>query len=48
MEAVVAEDLTRQYGETVALDGVSLRIEAGEVFGLVGPNGPARRRLFAH
>jgi len=45
MDVVVAEDLTRQYGETVALDGVSLSVSKGEVFGLVGPNGAGKTTL---
>ena len=32
-------DVRKRYGATVALDGVSLAVEAGEVFGLLGPNG---------
>lgn len=35
-------DLRKQYGRTVALDGVSLTVEAGEVFGLLGPNGAGK------
>ncbi len=42
---VVAEDLRRSYGDTVALDGVSLTVGAGEVFGLVGPNGAGKTTL---
>lgn len=34
--------LTRRYGETVALDGLSLDVRAGEVTGLVGPNGAGK------
>jgi ABC-2 type transport system ATP-binding protein len=46
MTAVVqAEDLRRRYGETVALDGVTLSIAAGEVFVLVGPNGAGKTTL---
>lgn len=34
------------YGERVALDGVSLHINAGEMFGLLGPNGGGKTTLF--
>jgi ABC-2 type transport system ATP-binding protein len=44
-DVVDATDLSRRYGETVALDGVSLTVEAGEVFGLVGPNGAGKTTL---
>jgi len=43
--ALVAEGVSKRYGDTVALDGVSLSIPAGEVFGLVGPNGAGKTTL---
>ncbi len=40
--AVVAEGLTKRYGETTVLDGVDLRLPVGGVLGLLGPNGAGK------
>lgn len=40
-----AENVRREYGDTVALDGVSLSIEQGSVFALIGPNGAGKTTL---
>ena len=34
--------LTRRFGATVAVDGLSLEIADGEIFGLLGPNGAGK------
>ncbi len=39
---VETEDLTRSFGALTAVDGLSLRIERGEIFGLVGPDGAGK------
>ena len=40
--AVEAVDLTRRFGDFVAVDRVNFRVEPGEVFGFLGPNGSGK------
>ena len=37
-----ASGLRKSYGETVALDGVDLHVDAGTIFALLGPNGAGK------
>ncbi|KAA0022038.1 ABC transporter ATP-binding protein [Antrihabitans cavernicola] len=39
---VVTEGLTKRYGEHTAVNGVSLTVRAGEIYGFLGPNGAGK------
>jgi ABC-2 type transport system ATP-binding protein len=39
---IVVNELQRTFGEQKAVDGLTFRVEAGEVFGLLGPNGAGK------
>jgi len=39
---IVTDNLGKQYQDLVALDGLSLQIPPGEIFGLLGPNGAGK------
>jgi ABC-2 type transport system ATP-binding protein len=41
-EAIVADDLTKSYGDVRALAGLSLVVPEGSVLGLLGPNGAGK------
>ncbi|MDS1030849.1 ABC transporter ATP-binding protein [Bacillota bacterium LX-D] len=40
--AIVCQDLTKKFGKLVAVDGVSLVIPRGKIFGFLGPNGSGK------
>lgn len=42
MYAIRTEGLSRRFGETVAVDGLTFSVERGEIFGLVGPDGSGK------
>jgi ABC-2 type transport system ATP-binding protein len=40
--AIRLDALRKRYGKTVALDGLTMTVERGEVFGFLGPNGAGK------
>lgn len=40
--AIVTDKLVKRYGSTVALDGLTMTVPQGEVFGFLGPNGAGK------
>ena len=44
--SIVLDDLTIRYGAFTAVDGLSLAVRPGEVFGLLGPNGAGKTTTF--
>src|SRR3984957_4739087 len=45
MSAIEVDSLTKRFGDFVAVDHVSFRVEEGEIFGLLGPNGAGKTTL---
>jgi ABC-2 type transport system ATP-binding protein len=42
MDAIRTEQLTKRYGDTLALDSLDLTVAEGEVYGYLGPNGAGK------
>ena len=42
MAIIEATGLTKRYGATIALDGLSFEVEEGRIFGFVGANGAGK------
>lgn len=40
--AIRATDVTKRYGDLTAVNGVSLEVHPGEIFGIIGPNGAGK------
>lgn len=40
--AIIARNLTKRFGDLVAVDGIDFEVETGECFGLLGPNGAGK------
>lgn len=39
---IQVSDLTKRYGDILALDHINFEVEKGEVFGFLGPNGAGK------
>jgi ABC-2 type transport system ATP-binding protein len=39
---IETENLTKKFGDVMAVEGLTLRVEEGEVFGFLGPNGAGK------
>jgi ABC-2 type transport system ATP-binding protein len=42
MACIEARGLRKEFGTTIALDGIDLRVEEGRILGLIGPNGAGK------
>jgi polyether ionophore transport system ATP-binding protein len=42
VSAIRTERLSKRYGDALALDGLELTVEPGEVYGYLGPNGAGK------
>jgi ABC-2 type transport system ATP-binding protein len=45
MSTIEARGLHKNFGSTIALDSVDLRVEEGRILGLIGPNGAGKSTL---
>ena len=51
VDAIRTEELSKRFGDVLALDHLNLTVERGEVFGFLGPNGAGKSttiRLLLH
>jgi ABC-2 type transport system ATP-binding protein len=39
---ITVKNLTKKFGESIAVEGLTFQVEEGEVFGLLGPNGAGK------
>jgi ABC-2 type transport system ATP-binding protein len=46
--AVEVDNVSKSFGGYKALNGVTLRVRRGEIYGLLGPNGAGKTTLIRH
>ena len=46
MSVLTLENVSRRFGGLVAVDGVNLTLEKGDLAGLIGPNGAGKTTVF--
>lgn len=45
MKVIEVKNITKEYGNHVAVDGINLEIQTGEIYGILGPNGAGKSTL---
>ncbi len=45
--SIIAEKLTKKFGDFVADNAISLKVKEGEIFGILGPNGAGKTTLIS-
>jgi len=46
MDSIIANNLKKSYGNTIAIENISFEIKENELFGFIGPDGAGKTTLF--